>query len=224
MPEDVFRVVVAAAVAVAALAFVAQAAMLAAVYRSVRKMQQTAEPLAERAGPVIDKLGPAIESIQDVAGKAASAFEKAAPAIEKAGAVLERAGRAIEKAELAIERGGLVLDSARGILDESGPRISEITGDVAAVTRTGREQAERVGELLRDAGDRARARLDQIDRSVEGAVEQVGQMGDAVKRAALRPVREVSGIAAGVSAAFSTLMRGRKSSVESATQDEEMFI
>jgi hypothetical protein len=41
----------------------------------------------------------------------------------------------------------------------------------------------------------------------------------------MRPVREVNGIAAGISAAVSTLVRGQhKSSVDSATQDEEMFI
>jgi hypothetical protein len=41
----------------------------------------------------------------------------------------------------------------------------------------------------------------------------------------LRPVREVNGIAAGISAAVSTLVKGqRKSSVDAATQDEELFI
>jgi len=38
-------------------------------------------------------------------------------------------------------------------------------------------------------------------------------------------VREVNGIAAGIGAALATLMRGhRRSRVDSATQDEEMFI
>jgi len=46
-----------------------------------------------------------------------------------------------------------------------------------------------------------------------------------MKRAVMRPVREANGIAAGISAAVSTLVkRPRKSSVDSATQDEEMFI
>jgi hypothetical protein len=46
-----------------------------------------------------------------------------------------------------------------------------------------------------------------------------------VKSAVLRPVREVSGIDAGISAMVATLVRGRhKSSVDSATQDEEMFV
>jgi hypothetical protein len=55
-------------------------------------------------------------------------------------------------------------------------------------------------------------------------VEQAEQVGDAMKRAAMRPVREANGIAAGISAAVSTLVRGRKSSVDHATQDEELFI
>jgi hypothetical protein len=84
---------------------------------------------------------------------------------------------------------------------------------------------ERIGELLHDAGDRARTRLEQIDQAVDSTVEQVGQVGDAMKRAVLRPVREVNGLAAGISAAVSTLVHhSRKPSVDQATQDEEMFI
>jgi hypothetical protein len=45
-----------------------------------------------------------------------------------------------------------------------------------------------------------------------------------MKHAAMRPAREVNGLAAGVSAVISTLVRGRKSPVDAATQDEEMFI
>jgi hypothetical protein len=55
-------------------------------------------------------------------------------------------------------------------------------------------------------------------------VEQAGQVGENVKRAVMRPVREVNGLAAGVSAVISTLVRGRKYPVDAATQDEEMFI
>jgi hypothetical protein len=53
----------------------------------------------------------------------------------------------------------------------------------------------------------------------------VENVSDAMKRAVMRPVKEVNGLAAGISAAVSTLVRGqRKSSVDAATQDEEMFI
>jgi hypothetical protein len=82
-----------------------------------------------------------------------------------------------------------------------------------------------LGSIIHDVSDRARERIDQIDRSVDNTVEHVEQVGEAVKRAALRPVREVNGLAAGISAALSTLVHGtRRSSVDHATQDEEMFI
>jgi hypothetical protein len=41
----------------------------------------------------------------------------------------------------------------------------------------------------------------------------------------MRPVREVNGLAAGISAVVATLVKGaRRSSVDVATQDEELFI
>ena len=115
--------------------------------------------------------------------------------------------------------------SAGQTLDDLRPRVVEISSDCAAIARSGREQVERLESLLNDVSDRARERIDQIDRSVDNTVEQVEQVGEAVKRAALRPVREVNGLAAGISAAFSTLVHGMpRSSVDHATQDEEMFI
>ena len=69
------------------------------------------------------------------------------------------------------------------------------------------------------------ARLKQIDHAVEATIKQIENVSGTVKSAVLRPVREVNGIAAGISAMVSTLVRGRrKNSVDSATQDEEMFI
>jgi methyl-accepting chemotaxis protein len=111
------------------------------------------------------------------------------------------------------------------IVRDVQPQIAEISTETVAIARSGREQVERLGDLLNDAGDRARTRLEQIDHAVESTVEHVEQVSGAIKRAVTRPVREVNGLAAGISAVVSTLVRGaRKSSVDSATQDEEMFI
>ena len=109
-------------------------------------------------------------------------------------------------------------------MQDTRPTIADISDETVAIMRSGREQVERMGDLLHDAGDRARARLEQVDQSVESTVNQIENVSGAVKSAVLRPVREVNGIAAGISAAVSTLVRGHKSSVDSATQDEEMFI
>ena len=48
--------------------------------------------------------------------------------------------------------------------------------------------------------------------------------GDNVKEAVLKPVREASGVLAGIKAAVTTLANGRRPTLDHITQDEEMFI
>ena len=211
MTEDTFRMVVAAAVALACIAFVVQAVAMFALYRVAQRMQQKVGPLADQAEPVIGKLGPMIDEVGLVA--------------QKLGPMIDKVGLAAGKVAPVADRVESVLATANRIMEETRPRISELSGEAVEIVRSGREQVERIGELLHDAGDSARNRLEQIDHAVESTVEQVGQVGDAVKRAVLRPVREANGLAAGISAAISTLVHhSRKPSVDQATQDEEMFI
>ena len=76
-----------------------------------------------------------------------------------------------------------------------------------------------------ETADRAKARIAQIDRTVDETVEQAEQVGDAVKVAVMKPVKEVNGLMAGMKAALSALATGKgRPSVDHATQDEEMFI
>jgi ABC-type transporter Mla subunit MlaD len=118
-----------------------------------------------------------------------------------------------------------ILGSTRKILAENSPRIAEISAETAGIVKTAREQVERVKELLDDAQGRIRARIEQIDQQVDNTVEQVAQVGETVKSAALKPVTEVNGIIKGVKAAVTTYAQGgKRPSVDHATQDEEMFI
>jgi methyl-accepting chemotaxis protein len=176
MSEDAFRWVVAAAVILACLAFVAQAAIVFAMYRIAQRLQGRILPLADRAEPILTRVEP-------------------------------------------------ILDNARGILEESRPRIAEMTGDAVVVTKTAREQAEQWRVVLDDAAARARVRIEQIDEKVDETVQQVEQVGEAMKTAVTRPMREVNAILAGIKAAVATYVQGgRRPSVDHATQDEEMFI
>jgi hypothetical protein len=231
MSDDVFRYFIVVAVGLAFIAFVVQAGFIIALYRAIRAMQAKIYPLVERAHPVIEKAGPAIDQAKVMLEKAVPVIEKAGPAIDQAKVVLEKAGPAVEKvgpvmlqAGAAIEKAQALIETAGGILEDSRPRIATVSDEAVRIARTSREQVEHVGDLLHDAGDRARVRLAQIDESVASTVVQVEEAGEAVKRAVMKPVRELNGVAAGISAAVSTLVRGRKSSVDSATQDEEMFI
>jgi hypothetical protein len=232
MSEENFRIVVAAAVLIASLAFVVQAGIVLALFRLTRKMQgKTAglmeriepllakvEPVIDRVGPVIERIGPAVDSIHATVARIGPAIDRFLPVADKAVIVVERAGVLVQSANQ-------MTLSANQIMQDARPKIADISAETAAIVRSGREQVERMGTLLHDAGDRARARLEQIDHSVTATVEQIENVSGAVKSAVLRPVREVNGIAAGISAAVSTLVHGQhKSHVDSATQDEEMFI
>ena len=98
MSDDIFRIVVAAGVILASIAFVVQAAIVFALYRAGRKMQSEANafiarvepviakvgPTIDKAGPFIDKIGPVIETIGSVLIKRpAIALDRVPPVIEK---------------------------------------------------------------------------------------------------------------------------------------------
>jgi ABC-type transporter Mla subunit MlaD len=204
MTEDLFRIVVTVAVALACVAFLVQAIVAIALYRVATRMQK--------------KVFPLVDQMHAVAVDAVPVFQRAGPVIERVGPVIDRVGPALDSAIK-------VLTATQQIVEETRPRVAAIANEAVAISKSGREQIERIGGLLNDAGERAKERLDQIDRSVDNTVEHLEHAGDAMKRAVLRPVREVNGLAAGISAAVSTLVHGaRKSSVDHATQDEEMFI
>jgi ABC-type transporter Mla subunit MlaD len=218
MSDDVFRIVVTVAVAVGCLAIVVQAFVVLALARAIRSMQQKFEPVLERAQPAIEQIPPTIARIEET-------LQKAGPVIEKIGPLLERVGAAVDNVTPLAKSTGEVLSNTNKILVDLRPKVSEMAEEAVGIAKSGREGVERVGEFLRDAGDRAHTRLEQIDRTVENTVGQVDQVGEVVKRAVMAPVREVNGLAAGISAAVSTLVsRPRRPSVDEATQDEEMFI
>lgn len=232
MSDETFRLVVAVGVLIASIAFVVQAAIMFALYGLTRKVQEKTEgfigeigPVLGKVEPILDRVGPAIDAIQTATLKAGPAIERALPLIDKTVIIAERASALIKNANELVEGATKVAASTNQIILDARPQISEISGEVVAMVHSGREQVERVGELLHDAGDRARARLEQVDHTVENTVNKIENVSGAVKNVVLRPVREVNGLAAGISAALASVIRGqRKSSVDSATQDEEMFI
>jgi ABC-type transporter Mla subunit MlaD len=211
MSDDAFRIVITVAVILACIAFLVQSFVIMALFGIVRKMQQ--------------KMAPVIEKGEAMAAIAIPLMAKVKPLVDHTVTVLEKAAPVVEKTGPAVEKVTAILASTHQIIEENRPRIAQITTDGAAIIKSGREQAQNLGDLLQDTSSRARVRIEQIDRSVDNTVEQVEQIGENVKRAAMRPVREMNAVAAAISATVSTLVRGsRRSSVDHATQDEEMFI
>jgi len=132
----------------------------------------------------------------------------------------------IDKVSPIIDKVDPIVETVGKIVEEARPQIAEIGQEAVEIAKSARKQVERVGDVLSDASGRAKERLEQIDRSVDATIEHIEHAGGSVKRAMIKPVREINGIAAGISAAVSTLAHGQqhKSSVDHATLDEEMFI
>ncbi len=117
-----------------------------------------------------------------------------------------------------------ILGTVRRFVDENAPKLSEMTTDMSAVVKSLHEQVNRLGEVVKEVSDRARAQVARIDGAVDQTVEQVQQASDVVKQAILGPVKQVDGIMHGLRAAISVVAHSRRESVDHATQDEEMFI
>lgn len=147
-------------------------------------------------------------------------------------AALFRAGKeAAQAGKDAQAKVGPLVDRLEGfltvagkILEENRSHIAEITSDTLVIARSTRQQAEHVNQIIDEANVRVKARIAQIDQSVQETVVEVEHARDAVKSAVMKPVKEVNGLMAGVKAALSTYAQGGNRNPENVTQDEEMFI
>ena len=122
------------------------------------------------------------------------------------------------------ERAEPILTDARKMLSENKPKIDEITDKALEVVRLAREQATRLDAVLVETTDIFKAQVLRLDGVIDQTVGKVQQTTDAVQNTVLRPIKEVTGIVAGLKAALAVFAQGQRSSVDQATQDEEMFI
>lgn len=124
-----------------------------------------------------------------------------------------------------VDRFDAFVTNGAKLLEDVGPRVVQITAESLRLVETARQHADRIGEMIDDTSGRAKARIAQIDQTVEHAVQEVEHASDAVKSVVMRPVKEVNGLVAGVKAALNTYAQGgNRNTPEHVTQDEEMFI
>jgi F0F1-type ATP synthase membrane subunit b/b' len=117
-----------------------------------------------------------------------------------------------------------LIQTAETTLSESKTQINEITSranEILALTQT---QMSRVDELMSDATVRAKAQLEHAEAVLENTLTRVNDTVNSVHGTILRPIREITGVAAGVKAAVGHLLKGSPANVAQVTTDEEMFI
>jgi hypothetical protein len=206
MSEETFRIVVAASVLAAISAFVVQVVLAIAVYGVVRTIKRDTAGFLAKFGPAFGKAGPLFKEVE-------VAIEKTELVINSLSStakfrsdwrnLVEETTRASRQAEVLMRSLGMATATSHQIVRDLRPRVAAVSGEARAIVRAGRIQVEDVRNLLHDAGDRVRRRLDQIDHAVNRTVRGFERVSNAV----LRPVHKVRGIAVGVSAGVAAVVR-----------------
>jgi hypothetical protein len=146
---------------------------------------------------------------------------------------LYKVARALQaKVNGTLEQVSPMIDTSKQMLAENRPKVAEITQNVvqisanaAEVSRSARDQVARIGDVVRDGSARAKVRVAQLDESIDTGIQKAEEAGVAARAAAMKPVVQAQGLMAAVRAAMTAYANhNRRSSIEHATQDEEMFI
>jgi ABC-type transporter Mla subunit MlaD len=168
MSETALLYVMTAFVIISAIALCIQAGMLAGMYKSIKSLQETINPLL-----------PKVESL------------------------VERANTTVE---------------------QSGRQITEITTRANDILDSTKRQLAIVEDVVGDAAARAKVQMERVELVLDDTLSRAHETVAVVHDGIMKPLREVTGIAAGVRAAFGSLARGNRPTPDRATSDEEMFI
>ena len=113
---------------------------------------------------------------------------------------------------------------AHSMMSELRPKIATVVDNVSVSTTMLRTQMERVDATLTDIVDRTRLQVIRADEFVNSTMDKLEETREVVQKTVVSPVKQLSGLMHGVSAAFEALFsRRRERSSVSAPQDE-MFI
>lgn len=129
-----------------------------------------------------------------------------------------------ERVDAFLPKAEKLIATAETTLTESKGQINEITAranEILALTQT---QMARVDDLMADATVRAKIQLDRAETVLENTLTRVNDTVNSVHGTIIRPIREITGVAAGVKAAVGHLLKGAPANVAQVTTDEEMFI
>jgi len=118
------------------------------------------------------------------------------------------------------------LESATLVLDDARPKLASILENVEQSTSLLRAQVTRLDAVSNDALDRGRLQVMRADELISRTLDRIEQTSDMVHKSVVYPVRQVSGVIAGLTAGGENLLGGRgapRTEKQTVPQDE-MFI
>ncbi len=117
-----------------------------------------------------------------------------------------------------------LIEASQKAVVEGKQQILEVTAKTNEILDSARRQLVKVEEVVNDATSRAKVQMDRAELVLDDTMTRAHEAVALVHGGVMRPLREIHGLAAGLRAALMHLASGGRTSVEQATQDEEMFI
>jgi hypothetical protein len=115
-------------------------------------------------------------------------------------------------------------ESSRTAIVDSRVEIKAITVKTNQILDGVQKQMVRIDDLMADATVRTRKQLVQVEAVLDDALSRAQDTVALVHGGIMKPLREVTGVVAGIRAALQFMARGSRPSPDQLTVDEEMFI
>ncbi len=116
------------------------------------------------------------------------------------------------------------LAQAQAALKLAAERIEESAAMTKQLLQAAQQQVNGIDQARRELAAQWRVQSERLELVLEDILSRVQDVVAVLHGAVMRPVREVSGMVAGVKAALQTLLMSRRPTVDRATHDDEMFI
>ncbi|MBI5085092.1 MAG: hypothetical protein HZB13_10910 [Acidobacteria bacterium] len=123
-----------------------------------------------------------------------------------------------------IPRAAETLEQAQRTLTAVASDVRDTTERARAVLDLAQQQLAQIDSARVEMGTHLKVQAERVELVLDDILSRVQDVVGVVHGTVLKPVREVSGMVAGVKAAVQTFMMGRRPTVDRATHDEEMFI
>ena len=103
-----------------------------------------------------------------------------------------------------------LVQKANTTVEQSGKQIAEITSRANDILDSTKRQLTIVEEVVGDAAARAKVQMDRVELVVDDTLSRAHETVAVVHEGIMRPLREVSGVAAGIRAALGAMARGNR--------------
>lgn len=138
--------------------------------------------------------------------------------------VYQSVRRLQEEVSPLIPQAKAAIEQAETTFRQAAAELHEAAGMAKGIMESVQEQVDGIDRARQEIAAQWRVQSERIDLVLEDILSRVQDVVGVVHGTVMRPVREVSGMVAGVKAALQTLLLARRPSVDRATHDDEMFI